>query len=261
MNDLKYRLPDAADKKKLAALSRDNIGMTDVYTYVRLHPEAETASRLWTGGDGEIEAVIYDDGSYFTVNDIRNGAFTAAMSVKNRSLFVPPRRKYRLAVMEYGGNGAEPSKNAVPLTGKDIISALRLMSGEEKLPDYLEKRYVDIVRGINAGLYAYYGVFENGALVSCGGIVASNEKYALLGNIFTKEEYRRRGLASDIVKTLVNDSVKKGLIPILYCEKRMTGFYEKLCDFSQNGIYDLRSENHSISDIINSAVRGCRKRF
>lgn len=228
MNDMTYRQPDESDKEALLALSCDAIGMTDVYTYIRLHPDLPQDSRLWLGEKEALLSVIYDDGSYFTVNDTVNGVFLAARSEKGVSLFKKPKDKYRLAVMEYAGETFPAGEKTVPLTGKELLSVLRLLSGEETLPDYLEKRYVDIVRGVNAGLCAYRGIYENGALVSCGGIVASNEKYALIGNIFTREDRRGKGLARDVVKTLVNEAKQKDLIPILYCEKETTGFYRKI---------------------------------
>lgn len=228
MNDRKYRQPDEGDKEALLALSRDNAGMTDVYTYIRLHPELPQDSRLWLGEKEALCSVLYDDGSYFTVNDLQNGGFLAVRSAKGVSLFKNPKEKFRLAVMEYAGEAFPAGEKPVPLAGKELLSVLRLLSGEDTLPDYLEKRYVDIVRGINAGLCAYRGIYEDGALVSCGGIVASNEKYALIGNVFTGENCRGQGLASSLVKTLVNEAKQKDLIPILYCEKETTGFYRKI---------------------------------
>ncbi len=228
MNDITFRQTEPGDKNILLSLSRESIGMTDIFTYVTLHPELEQTSRLWLGENGGFVCVCYDDGSYITQNDLTTGQFIAARSVKGVSVFDTPKKKHRLEVMEYHRENIPPSENTVPLTGKDIISALRLMSGEEKLPDYLEKRYVDIVRGINTGLCDYIGIYENGGLVSCGGIVASNAKYALIGNIFTKKESRGKGLASDIVKTLVGNATERNLIPILYCEKNMSGFYHSI---------------------------------
>ncbi len=228
MNDMKFRQPDESDKEALLALSRDAIGMTDVYTYIRLHPDLPQNSRLWLGEKEALLSVIYDDGSYFTVNDTGTGGFLVARAKKGVSLFKKPKDKYRLAVMEYAGETFPDGEKPVPLAGKELLSVLRLLSGEETLPDYLEKRYVDIVRGVNAGLCAYRGIYENGALVSCGGIVASNEKYALIGNIFTREDRRGKGLACAVVKTLVNEAKQKDLTPILYCEKGTAGFYRKL---------------------------------
>lgn len=228
MNDLKYRQPDESDEEALLTLSRAAVGMTDVYTYIRLHPDLPQDSRLWIGEKEALRSVVYDDGSYFTVNDVCSGDFLAVRSTKGVSLFKKPKDKYLLAVMEYAGETFCAGDKPVPLAGKELLSVLRLLSGKETLPDYLEKRYVDIVRGVNAGLCAYRGINENNTLVSCGGIVASNEKYALLGNIFTREDRRGAGLASAVVKSLVNEAKRKELIPILYCEKETTGFYRKL---------------------------------
>lgn len=228
MNDLKYRQPDESDRAALLALSRGAVGMTDVYTYIRLHPDLPQDSRLWIGENGTIGCVFYDDGSYFTVNDLWGGSFTAVLSAKGTSLFKAPEEKYRLTVMEYTGEAFPAEEITLPLTGKEILGVLRLMSGTDTLPDHLERRYVDIVRGVNAGLCAYRGIYENGALVSCGGIVASNDNYALIGNIITRKDRRKNGLASTVVKTLVNEAKKRDLIPILYCERETTGFYRKL---------------------------------
>lgn len=228
MNEPRYRQPDENDRETLLALSREDVGMTDVYTYVSLHPALPQDFRLWLAENGtEITCVLYDDGAYYTRNELADGSFAAVRTVQGVPIFAAPREKYRLVLME-GREEGKVCENVVPLTGKELLGVLRLMSDTQTLPDYLEKRYVDIVRGINAGLCSYLGVYEDGALVSCGGIVASNEKYALIGNIFTREDRRGKGLARTVVTTLVNEAKQKDLIPILYCEKETTGFYRKL---------------------------------
>ena len=226
MNSLKYRQPDPHEADMLLDISRTGIGMTDVYTYIRLHPELPQDARLWLAEKDGIRSVIYDDGAYFTFNGITDKKFIAAKTVKGESLFKSPKEKHRLVLMEYRGMYEDEASRTVPIAGKAVLDVFRLMSSCERLPEYLEKRYVDTVRGINAGLCTYRGIYDNGVLAACGGTVASNEKYALIGNIFTKEGYRGRHFASDTVKALANDAIKKGLIPVLYCEKEMTGFYE-----------------------------------
>lgn len=228
MNEPRYRQPDENDRETLLALSREAVGMTDVYTYVSLHPALPQDSRLWLAENGtEITCVLYDDGAYYTRNELADGSFAAVRTVHGVPIFAAPRDQYRLVLME-GREEGKVCENVVPLTGKELLGVLRLMSDTQTLPDYLEKRYVDIVRGINAGLCSYLGVYEDGALVSCGGIAASNEKYALIGNIFTREDRRGRGLASGIVNALAKEARRKGLVPILYCEKQMSGFYRRL---------------------------------
>lgn len=228
MNDIAYRLPAPTDRETLLSLSREAIGMTDVYTYGILYPDLPQNSRLWLGeAAGGLCIVLYDNGDYFTVNEPMNGSFSVVRASAESTLFQPPQKKDRLVLMEYRGAGEAETGTAI-LTGKELLNVWKLLGGTQTLSDALEKRYVESVRGVHADLCAYRGIYENGMIVSCGGIVASNEKYALIGNVFTAEKHRGRGLAAATVRSLIGTALQKERIPVLYCEKNMTGFYRKL---------------------------------
>ena len=230
MNKLRFYQPSAYDAEVISEMFAVSPALTDVYTYIRLHPAPGEDSRLWFGADGDnkIRAVLYDDGSYITQTDIAKKRFTVSRSAVNGGLFSRPKRKNILSFMVFAGQLREPEKAVSLLSGTQLIGVMRLISGCEKLPDYVEKKYVEAVRAVNSRLSVYVGIYDGDVLVSCGGITAVNEKYALIGNIFTKEEYRKRGLARAVVISLVNEAADRGLIPVLYCEKNKEGFYRKL---------------------------------
>lgn len=230
MNKLRFYQPSADDTGAVTQLCAVSPALTDVYTYIRLHPAPGDDARLWLGADADnkIRAVLYDDGSYITQTDIEKKRFTVSRSAVNGGLFSRPKRKNVLSFMIFCGGRSEPEKAVSILSGTQLLGVMRLISGCEKLPDYVEKKYVEAVRAVNSQLGVYAGIYDGDMLVSCGGITAVNEKYALIGNIFTKEEYRKRGLARAVVLALINEAADRGLIPVLYCEKNKEGFYRKL---------------------------------
>lgn len=225
--ELIYAFARAEDTEKLTALTREHPVGADIHTYMKLFPELPEDGRLWTGKDeaGKLAAVLYDDGSY-TVRLTEKNAVVAA-SRKGLSLFDTPPRNARLTVMEYTG-GIPYAENVRTAEGKELLGVLRLLCGTEKLPDYAERRYVAMVRAVSRTLAEYRVIEENGELLSSGGIVAKNEKYALLGNIFTSPLHREQGLASRVVRALVSSALSQGLTPVLYCERRNVRFYKKL---------------------------------
>ena len=73
------------------------------------------------------------------------------------------------------------------------------------------------------------GIYREGQLASTGSITAIGEHYALISNIATLEEWRRKGLAAEVVRHLVYTSVAWSKIPCLFCaEESLAGYYNSL---------------------------------
>jgi GNAT superfamily N-acetyltransferase len=83
----------------------------------------------------------------------------------------------------------------VHLCARDVALVNRLYSMEGGISGY---RAVHLEEGI------YYGVFENGALVSIAGthIVSYSEGVAVVGNVFTHPRYRGRGYGAAVTSAV-----------------------------------------------------------
>jgi GNAT superfamily N-acetyltransferase len=89
-------------------------------------------------------------------------------------------------------------------------------------------RYVYKARLLRDGFYRGYCVYENGALVSAAATVAENEDSALLGDVFTRPDYRGKGYASACVTFACADALSRGKTPWALCENETVPFYKKL---------------------------------
>ncbi len=91
-----------------------------------------------------------------------------------------------------------------------------------------ERRYVARVRAANAGLAETFGIYEDGKIASTASVCAENERYALLGDVYTLYPYRFQGYAAKLTMACIARAQQQGLTPVLYCEKDMRKFYRKL---------------------------------
>lgn len=75
-----------------------------------------------------------------------------------------------------------------------------------------------------------------GGIAATGSIVAKNRKYAVIGDIYTAESCRGKGLAAEILYACVADALGEGLIPALYCKPEMKNYYlQKGFSETENG--------------------------
>lgn len=229
MYKLKFVQSSENDKAELLGHFSSVPYGTDFYTYIKLNSADEENGKLWCGKneENEIRAVIFDDGSYNIRFDADNNKFTAARNLKKISLFTRPPFYTKLRFMIYNGTNKE-NGTAEKLNSKQILDAFHMMCETDELNDYSERKYIENVRAVNHSLADYVGIYKDGKIISCGGIVAKNEKYALIGNIFTRKEYRKNGYAEIIVNTLINTAIEQNLIPVLYCERKMGKYYKKI---------------------------------
>lgn len=230
MDDWIFSQCTAEDETMLTELFSNSSGGCDIYSYLGRYPDFPDNGRLWKAWeeDGTLRAVCYDDGSYTVWFDADTDSFFPALSVKNSSLFEKPKRRRRLRTMVFKGGPVTDTFGISALSGKELLSVLKLLSGADILPAYLENRYVEIAKGVNNGSAYYAGVYAGERLISAGAITAMNRKFALIGNIFTDKNYRHTGLASGIVGHLCLTAVEAGKIPVLYCENKNVRFYKKL---------------------------------
>ena len=63
--------------------------------------------------------------------------------------------------------------------------------------------------------------------MSSASVSSMNEKYAVIADVFTATEYRRKGFALACLVAAVKFSLKNGKIPMLLCDEEMCPYYEK----------------------------------
>jgi len=86
----------------------------------------------------------------------------------------------------------------------------------------------------------YYGAYENQELVSVGGTAASNTMGAMIVGISTLPEYRKKGYASSIVKTLCEETLLEGkeFLCLFYDNPDAGSIYRRI-GFRELGEYAL----------------------
>lgn len=210
---LNFTRPLYEEKEHLMFLCRDNIRGCEAYSTLCLDDGIPDGT-FWCGRDenGDIRALVFNNGD---------------MDIKITGDNFPPLFSFREgSVMVYGGSFSEDS-SAVSIAGKKLLDFYRLISGGKELSFDDERRYVNRLRAVNKGLSGVFCVYDNEKPVASAAVTAMNEKYALIGDVFTKEEFRNRGLASLCLKSAVSFCLRKKRIPVLFCEEKLCGFYEK----------------------------------
>ena len=225
--DLVFTRAAAADVPRLQALSRTRALGTELYSALQLGAETDLPA-LWTGKDetGAVRCAVCDCAAYKVWLAGRRAA-VGRHDGGAASIFAPPKRFSRFVVLKKKGPAAQPARAVRRLTGTQIRALYELVADGRPMTEALERFYVHTVRCANRGLADAFGVYEDGALVSGAQILAKNEKYALVGNVCTDRAFRRRGFAADALAACERAAAAQGLIPVLYCEKKMAAYYLK----------------------------------
>ena len=201
---------------------------TELFTALALEPDG-TDGRIWVArsGDGAPAAAVYCCTSYSVYLSPERagvGRNTAGAPL----LLGMPRRRDRYVVMEKRGATASVPAPAVRQAEGEKLRALFAMMGMGwgiLSRQMQELNYIYQQRCANRGLAAAFGAYENGAPVSCAMICAENERFALIGNVFTRPEFRGRGYASAVLAACEAFAAEQGRTPVLYCKKQTAAFY------------------------------------
>jgi ribosomal protein S18 acetylase RimI-like enzyme len=101
--------------------------------------------------------------------------------------------------------------------------AVRLSPGQaDVFVDYVKRRGDDITveeARVRLSKRTYYGVFADGKLVSAGAICARLPELALICDVYTVEEYRRRGYATAVTSAATRRIVSSGSTAFLCVEE------------------------------------------
>lgn len=210
---LKFRKAAKEDKEKISSLINNTPEGAVAFCALRLSSD-DISDSFILGEDenSDIKSIIFDTGNeYFLVY---GSEFPSLLTQCGKTVMI-----YTASTCIKG--------NTQELHGKEILDLYRLISGKQQLSFDDEKRYVLRVRAVNAGIAAVYGIKENGQLVSSASVSSMNEKYAVIADVFTAEEYRNRGLARECLISVTEFALKNGRIPVLLCDEKMCSYYKK----------------------------------
>ncbi|MBQ7687985.1 MAG: GNAT family N-acetyltransferase [Clostridia bacterium] len=198
----------------------------DIYTVLRTDG-SQTDDLLWVGKDaaGKPQRVLFCCASYRVVLS-PSRAWVCRRDKTDAALFCPPEKKDLLCVL-LKPNAVVRDSTARALTGPALLSFFETLAADPGQTVDAQESYVTSTRRINRGLSSYFAVFEGDTPVSGGGIVAKNEKYALIGDLYTNPAYRGGGYASAVLCACEAAAAAENLTPVLYCDKKHARFYKK----------------------------------
>lgn len=132
-----------------------------------------------------------------------------------------------LSVFNSNVNEITHNANIVRLDGTQIQKVFKLISnGKPTVGD--ELRYVFRVRAVNRSFARVFGIFDkNGDLASTASIVAENEKYALIGDVFTRPDMCGNGFAAQLCLEACRCALYRNKTPWILCSEENLPFYQK----------------------------------
>lgn len=136
----------------------------------------------------------------------------ALRAIDTRYRIASPRPMWRMALDIERVTAPAPVGSALPLGCADIgdlrmLYADGLASGEA--PDCFQDAMVE--RGI------YRGAREGGALIAAAGthLVSAGNDVCAIGNVYTRRDRRRRGLATQVIRSVVSEALARHLSTIV----------------------------------------------
>lgn len=228
---LTFRQAREEDVPELLAFCADRPCGTEIYTSLRLCGADTAVGSVWTGTDdaGRLRLAIYDNGSYATyLTERRCCVAPLSKDAEGFDLFKRPPRRRRLRQMVYAGKAVPFPDGAQALQGTAIMEMYRAIKETPTLSDKAEQRYVFRARAVNAGRSEVFALYEDGKLAATACLFAKNERFALIGDVFTVYQYRYQGYATKLVNACVSRAQDQHLTPILYCHKDLRKFYRKI---------------------------------
>lgn len=211
---LKFIRPREEDKEELRELCRDGIWGVEGFTLLEAGSSFE--NNFWCGknDEGEIRALVFDNG---------NESYKVFGEEIPEMLLTE-----KICVMIYEKASVMPTENVRELSNSEIEEFYKLYSGSPSLSFDDSARYVRSLRSKMRSLSCFFGIFSENKLVSVAAVTGMNEKYALIGNVFTSEQFRHKGLARESINKCIEFSLSAGKLPCLFCKAEMRDFYKKL---------------------------------
>ena len=162
--------------------------------------------------NGEIKSIVFDTGDeYFLVC---GEEFPGLLTRCEKTVMIYEKKE-------------APCGTADIIEGRAIQEIYKLMSEKGSLSFDDERRYVLRLRAVNAGLSAVFGIKKDGALVSCTAVGSMNDRFGVVGDVYTKAEERCKGYAMACLMTATEFILSRGRVPMLLCDEKMCPYYEK----------------------------------
>ena len=234
MPDTCFCIPDKNSIEYLLEKTRNGILNAEIYT--ALHSDSNLFNFRIAKTDKEILGIIYNNGDNFLFSAFGNCFFEEAkdfFAFSGNNVFSSNENLKKLSLPESNiyilkGRKELCENEARLLSGREIQDMYKALSGNSSLSADEEVRYVRYMKAINASLSAVFGIEENGKLVSFAAVCASNNDTALIGDVFTLPEHRKKGYGAQCVRACINFAVNKNKTPFVFCEEKNIKFYEKL---------------------------------
>lgn len=228
---LTFRQAREEDVPALLAYCADKPCGAEIHTTLKLCGAEPAIGSLWTGTDdaGRLRLAIYDNGSYVTYLTERHGyAVQLPQDAEGVDLFQKPSRRQRLYQMVSTGAAVPFPEGVQTLRGAAIMEMYKAIKETRTPNDKAERRYVFRARAVNAGLSEVFALYEDGAFASTACLFGKNDRFALIGDVFTVYPYRYQGYATKLVNACVARAQEQHLTPILYCHKDLRKFYRRM---------------------------------
>lgn len=210
---LKFSFPENNDKDVLINLCKDTLRGTECYTELMTDADfGDGAFIKGTDADGNIKSLVFNNGDGFI--PVLGEEFPPYVTFSEGNIMV-----YTSPYV--------PAGEAELTDGRRLQAFFLMISESEKLSFDDERRYVVRRKRINRNLSAVFSIYDEEKTVSGTAVSAMNEKYALISDVFTRKEYRKKGLAEKCINTALSFILKNGRIPFLICNDDMCGYYEK----------------------------------
>ncbi len=223
--NLIYRSPAPAELDRIKDSLKFSLLGTQSYTHIVV--DGELSAELFKIGadeNGRIKDLLFVAGDIiYRFRDNREFVFRNAELLPSGEI-----KGDAPAVMVYNGERRHcESDNIRRLTGKEISDAFLLFTGGNMTRGD-ELRYTFRVRCSNRNMAAVYGIYDSeNRLMSTASLIAVNEKYALIGDIFTRPDVRGQHLATRLCQYCCDRILQKNKTPFLLCDRSMIDFYKK----------------------------------
>ncbi len=224
--NLIYRSPAPAELEGIKDSLKFSLLGTQGYMHIVV--DGELSAELFKVGvdeKGEIKDLLFTTGDIiYRFRNSREYVFHNAELLPSGEI-----KGDAPAVMVYSGERQRcESDNVRQLTGREISDAFNLFTGGNMTRGD-EIRYTFRVRCSNREKAAVYGIYDSeNNLLSTASIIAINEKYALIGDIFTRPDARGQHFATSLCQHCSREILKKNKTPFLLCNRSMTEFYKKI---------------------------------
>lgn len=234
MSDTCFCVPDKNSIEYLIEKTKNGILNAEIYT--ALHSDSDLFNFRIAEADNGILGVIYNNGDHFLFSAFDDFFFEDAkdfFAFSGNNVFSSSDNLRKLSLPESNiyilkGRKELCESKARLLSGREIQDMYKVLSRNSILSADEEIRYVRYMKAINASLAAVFGIEENGKPVSFAAVCASNADTALIGDVFTLPEYRKRGYGAQCVRACINFASAQEKTPFVFCEEKNINFYEKL---------------------------------